>query len=70
MKRLMISAIAAVVFLAVVVVWSSQAPSIGHTVGIAGTASLQKPDATAEARKLPVEEYEDMSLVFTASPKH
>jgi hypothetical protein len=68
MKRLMISAVAAVVLLAVAILWS-HGPSIGHTVGIANTTSLQKSGTTAEAKKLPIEEYEDMSLVYSAPPK-
>ncbi len=69
MKRLIISAIVAVVVLAAAttILWS-HAPSIGRTLGFAET-SLQKPH-TAEAGKLPVEEYEDMSMVYSTAPKH
>jgi hypothetical protein len=70
MKRLIISAIAAVVVLAAAttILWS-RAPSIGRTLGAADMTSLQKPH-TAEASKLPIEEYEDMSLVYSTAPKH
>ena len=69
MKRLIVSAIAAVVVLAAAttILWS-RASSIGGTLGSAET-SLQKP-RTAEAGKLAVEEYEDMSMVYSTAPKH
>ena len=71
MKRLMISAIAAVAFLAAAttMLWS-HSPSVDRTVGFANTASLQQPRAAVEANKLPTEEYEDMSLVYSVPPKH
>jgi len=68
MKRLMISAIATVVLLAVAILWS-HALSVGHTVGIANMASVQKSSTATETKKLPIEEYEDMSLVYSAQPK-
>jgi hypothetical protein len=67
MKRLMITATAAVVVLAAAILWSHGA-SIGHTVGMAGIAS-QKPGVELATGKLPIEEYEDMSLVYSAPPK-
>ena len=35
-----------------------------------GSASAKKPQAFAGLSKLPVEEYEDMSLVFSTPTKH
>jgi hypothetical protein len=69
MKRLIISAITAVAVLAAAttILWS-HAPSIGRTREAADMTSLQKPRA-AEASKLPIEEYEDMSLVYSTAPK-
>jgi hypothetical protein len=70
MKRLISSAIAAVVVLAAAttILWS-HAPSIGRTMGFAGNTSQQGPRAAAEPGKLPIEEYEDMSLVYSTAPK-
>jgi hypothetical protein len=70
MKRLIISAIAAVVVLAAAttILWS-HVPSTGRTVGVAGNTSQQGPRAAAEPSKLPIEEYEDMSLVYSTAPK-
>jgi hypothetical protein len=70
MKRLIISAIAAVIVLAAAttMLWS-HAPSMRRTVGVTGNTSLQGPRAAAEVSKLPVDEYEDMSLVYSTAPK-
>jgi len=70
MKRLVVSAFSAVVFLAVAasMQWS-QSPSIARPVGPAGLMSLQNLQATAVANKLPIEEFEDQSLVYSAVAK-
>ena len=67
MKRLMISGFAAVALLAAAttILWS-RTPSTDRTVGSAGTASLQTPHTPAG---LPIEAFEDMSLVYSAAPK-
>jgi hypothetical protein len=70
MKRLMISTFAAVALLAAAttMLWSSS-PSI-HTppVGPAGMMSLQDL-AAAGVNKLPIEEFEDQSLVYSTVTK-
>ena len=69
MKRLIFSAIAAVVVLAAAttILWS-HAPSIGRTIGVADNTS-QGTRAAAQPSKLPIEEYEDMSLVYSTAPR-
>jgi hypothetical protein len=47
--------------------WSHSLP-IGHTVGAEKSASLQER-RPVDANKLVVEEFEDMTLVFSAPPK-
>ena len=65
MKRLMISAFAAVALLAgaTTMLWS-HAPSIDRPVGPAGMMSLQELHAAAGV-KLPIEDFEDQSLVYS-----
>jgi hypothetical protein len=67
MRRLMITATAAVVVLAAAILWS-HVPSVGHTIGMADNAS-QRAGTSPAVSKLPIEEYEDMSLVYSAAPK-
>jgi hypothetical protein len=69
LKRLMISGLAAVALLALAatMLWSHSLP-IGHTVGAENNASLQER-RPVDANKLVVEEFEDMTLVFSAPPK-
>lgn len=68
MQRLMISGFAAVAVLAVAtsMLWSHSA-STHHSVA---AANMMSPQATASGNKLPVEEFEDMSLVYSSAPKH
>jgi len=70
MKRLMISAFAAVVFLAVAttMLWS-HSPSIDRPVGPVGMMSLQELHAAAGVNKLPIERFEDQSLVYSIATK-
>jgi|tagenome__1003787_1003787.scaffolds.fasta_scaffold20821094_4 hypothetical protein len=70
MKRLIISATAAIIVLAgaTTILWS-HTPSMRRSVGVAANTSLQGPRAAAEAGKLPIDEYEDMSLVYSTAPK-
>jgi hypothetical protein len=67
MKRLMISGLAAVALLAVAttMLWS-HTPSTGRS---AGTATLQEPHTPAGVNKLPIEDFEDMSLVYSTATK-
>jgi hypothetical protein len=66
MKRLMIAAFAAVALLAgaTTMLWS-HAPSIDRPVGPAGMMSLQELHAAAGVNKLPIEDFEDQSLVYS-----
>lgn len=68
MQRLMISGFAAIVLLAVAtsMLWSHSA-STHHSVA---AASMMSAQATAGVNKLPIEEFEDMSLVYSTAPKH
>ena len=70
MKRLMISGFAASALLAAAttMLWS-HTPSTDRTGGSAATASLQGPHAPAAVAKLPIEEFEDMSLVYSAATR-
>jgi hypothetical protein len=67
MKRLMISGFAAVALLAAAttMLWS-HAP---FTKQLLATADMKSPQAGTDASKLPVQEFEDMSLVYPAAPK-
>jgi hypothetical protein len=63
MKRLMISAFAAVALIAAATTaLRSNSPS---AVRAAGTMSSQEANAAAGVNKLPVEHFEDMSLVYS-----
>jgi len=64
MKRLIIPVLAGVVFAAagITMLWS-RTPS--HAVGSASTVSIQELHQAAAVSKLPAEEFEDMSLVFS-----
>jgi hypothetical protein len=67
MKLLMISGFAAVALLAAATtVLRSHSPSTNHPVA---TADMTSPPAAAGANKLPIEEFEDMSLVYSTAPK-
>jgi hypothetical protein len=68
MKRLMISGFAAIALLAAAttMLWSHSA-STNRPVVAANMASSQ---AAAGVNKLPIEEFEDMSFVFSSAPKH
>jgi hypothetical protein len=65
MKRLMISALAAIALLAATtataMLWS---PSTNLSAGTAAMPSLHELHTAAGANKLPTEDFEDMSLVY------
>jgi hypothetical protein len=67
---LMISGFAAVVLLAAAttILWS-HTPSTARTIGPAGMMSLQELHTAATVNKLPVEDFEDQSMVFSTSAK-
>jgi hypothetical protein len=67
MKRLMISAFAAVALIAAATtVLRLHSPS---AVSAAGMMSLQEPHIAAGVNKLPIEDFEDMSLVYSTATK-
>ena len=66
--KLLISGFVAVALLAATTMLRSHSPSDDRLAAmITGMASAKKSPAVAVAR-LPVEEFEDMSLVFSAPP--
>jgi hypothetical protein len=70
MKLLMISAFAAVaLFAAATTMLRSHSPSTDR-VGTPSMPSMQELQSTADVNKLPIEEFEDQSLVYSRVPKH
>ena len=66
MKRTMISAFAVVALLvAATTMLRSHSLSATRTVGAGGMPSLQELHSAAGANKLPTEDIEDMSLVYS-----
>ena len=70
MKRLLISGFAATALLAAAttMLWSHSLSS-ARSIAAAGTTSSQELHTAAGASKLPIEEFEDMSLVYSTAPK-
>jgi len=67
MNHLMMSVVVAVVLVATTaMVLRSHPPSTGHTVGVTTSKAPQTP---AGANRLPTEEYEDMSLVYSSKDR-
>lgn len=67
MKRLMISAFAAVALLAAATtILRSHPPSTGHS---AGMMSLQDFHTATDVNKLPIEDFEDQSLVYSKAAR-
>lgn len=70
MKRLMISAFAAVALLAAATTMlRSHTPSVDRPVGYSGSMSLQELQTAAAVNKLPIEEFEDQSLVYSKATR-
>jgi hypothetical protein len=69
MKRLLISGFVSITLLAVATTWRSISKD-DHVALTTGMASLKNSQATAGANKLPIEEYEDLSLVLSTPAKH
>jgi hypothetical protein len=69
MKLLMISALGAVALLAAATNMRPHPPSIDRPVGPAGMMSLQELHAAAGVNKLPIEDFEDQSLVYSTVTK-
>ena len=70
MKRLMISAFAAVALLATATLLQSHSAATSRPSVTAGMMSLQELHAAAGINKLPIEEFEDQSLVYSTATKH
>ena len=70
MKRLMVSGFVAVGLLAIAttMLWS-RSPSMGHPVEPAGLMALQEMHSGARVNKLPIEDFEDQSLVYSTAVK-
>ena len=68
MKRLFISGFVVVALLALVTTLRSHSPRDDHSA-TTGLASAEKSSAAADVNKLPVEEFEDMALVFSTPTK-
>ena len=64
MKRLMIRAFAAVALFAAATAML-RSPSTELAAGIVAVPSLQELHSAADINKLPIEEFEDMSLVYS-----
>lgn len=69
MKRLLISGFVAVALLAVVTTMRSYSISNDRSTVTTGVALSKKSPAAAGVTRLPIEEYEDMSRVFSAPTK-
>jgi len=69
MKRLFISGFVVVALLAVATTLRSHSLQDDRS-GTTALASAKKSPAAADVNKLPVEEFEDMSLVFSTPTKH
>ncbi len=71
MKQLLNSALLVVALLiAATAVLRPHSPATSFSVGPAGLMSVQELGAAAGLNKLPAEEFEDQSVVFSAAPKH
>ena len=69
-KRLMISAFAAVALLAAATTMlPSRSPATNRASVTAGMMSLQELHAAAGVNKLPIERFEDQSLVYSTTTK-
>ena len=64
MKRLMIRAFAAVALFAAATAML-RSPSTELTAGISAMPSLHELHTASDVNKLPIEEFEDMSLVYS-----
>ena len=71
MKRLLNSALVVVgLLIAATAVLRSNSSATSFAVGPAGLMSVQELGPAASLNKLPIEEFEDLSLVYPAAPKH
>jgi hypothetical protein len=71
MKRLLNSALVVVALLiAATAVLRSHPSATNFSATTAGMMSVQEIGAAAGLNTLPIEEFEDLSLVYSAAPKH
>ena len=70
MKRLMISAFAAVALFAAATTMLQSRSAATSIFVTGGMMPLQELYAAAAVNKLPIEEFEDQSLVFSTPTKH
>jgi hypothetical protein len=71
MKRLLISGFVAVALLAIATTMRSYSISNERSTVTTGVALSKKSPASAGVTRLPIEEFDDMSLVFSTPPaKH
>lgn len=71
MKRLLNSALVVVAMLIAATAVLRSHPSATHfSAETAGMISVQEIAAAAGLNRLPIEEFEDQSLVYSAAPKH
>ena len=68
MKRQMISALAVVALFAAATAML-RSPSIKLSAGTAAMPSLQELHTASSVKTLPIEDFEDMSLVYSTAPK-
>ena len=69
MKRLLISGFVAVALLAVATTLRSYSISSDRPLVTTGVALSKKSPASAGVTRIPIEEFEDMSLVFSTPTK-
>ena len=70
MKRLMISAFVAVaLFATATTMLRSHTPAAGRAIGSADAMSLRELHAAPNVNKLPIEDFDDQSLVFSKTTR-
>jgi len=71
MNRLIVAGFAAIAVLAAATTMlRSHSLTGSHAAVTTGMASSQQRQTSTVVNKLPIEEFEDMSLVYSNSPKH
>ena len=70
MKRLLISGFVAVALLAVATTLRSYSISSDRSLVTSGVALSKKSPAAAGVTRLPIEDFEDLSLVYSTPAKH
>ena len=71
MKRLMISTFATIaLFAGATTMWQSHSAATSRPSVTAGMMSLQDLQKVVDVNKLPIEEFDDLSLVYSTSTRH